>query len=115
MPYCKIETNAVLGESELTNAMEALSAEMAACLGKPEAYVMTRIASSTQMSFAGTTEPCAYCHLISLGLSDEAIPALSTSLTDLIAKTFSLPSNRIYIRFESPQRDHFAHNGVTFG
>ncbi len=114
MPYFKIETNALLAQSETESVLKALSSQIATHLGKPEDYVMTRIEHSPAMSFAGTTEPCAFCTLVSLGLDDEKIPELSQTLTELVAQILSVPAKRIYIQFESPQRKHFAHSGKPF-
>ncbi len=114
MPICKIETNAVLSEPEQRNAIVALSALISSSLGKPDKYAMVQIETSQKMSFASSLEPCAYCQLISLGLSDESIPELAVLLTEFISEAFSIQYDRIYIRFESPQRGHFAHNGKTF-
>ncbi len=113
MPYFTIETNAPLTQPE-TNSLKTLSSQIATQLNKPEAYVMTRIEYSTAMSFAGTTEACAFCTLVSLGLDDEKIPELSQILTEIVTQVLSVTAERIYIQFESPQRNHFAQNGKPF-
>jgi len=114
MPYFKIETNASLAQSEIESALKTLSSQIATQLSKPEDYVMTRIAYSPAMSFAGKTEACAFCTLVSLGLDDEKIPGLSRTLTEIVTQVLSVTAERIYIQFESPQRKHFAHNGKPF-
>lgn len=114
MPYLNIETNASLSPSEGESTLTTLSTQMASLLGKPEDYVMVRIGFSPSMSFAGTTEACAFCTLISLGLDDLQIPHLSQTLTNAVSHALSIGSDRIYLQFESPQRSHFAHNGNPF-
>lgn len=114
MPYFKIETNAPLTQPETESALKALSLQIATQLGKPEDYVMTRIEYSSVMSFAGTTKACAFCTLVSLGLDDEKIPELSQTLTEIVTQILSVTAERIYIQFESPPRNHFAHNGKPF-
>ena len=114
MPYLNIETNASLSPSEGEPDLKTLSTQIASLLGKPEDYVMVRIGFSPSMSFAGTTETCAFCTLISLGLDDLKIPDFSQTLTKAVWQVLSIRPDRIYLQFESPQRNHFAHNGKPF-
>ena len=75
---------------------------------------MVRIGFPPSMSFAGTTEACAFCTLINLGLDDLQIADLSQALTEAVSHALSIKPERIYAQFESPQRSHFAHNGNPF-
>ncbi len=115
MPVCHIQTNASLSDADLRNASEATAQQVSSQLGKSIDYVMTRIDANLEMSFGGTREPCAYGELASLGLDAEQIPALSRALTDSIASILGVAPDRIYLRFESPPRTHFAFNGNPFG
>ena len=114
MPYLNIETNGSLAPSKSESILKNLSTQIASLLGKPEDYVMVRIGFSPSMSFAGTTEACVFCILINLGLDDLQIPDLSQALTNAVSHALSIRPERIYLRFESPQRSHFAHNGNPF-
>lgn len=115
MPLLRIETNAPVEQSNRDSILKSLSAKIASALAKPESYVMVKIESESLMSFAGTTDPCAYGTLVSLGLADQAIPGLSKLLTEEISSALSVDPSRIYLRFEAPDRKHFAHNGKPFG
>lgn len=114
MPYLNIETNGSLAPSKSESTLKTLSTQIASLLGKPEDYVMVRIGVSPSMSFAGTTGNCAFCTLISLGLDDLQIPHLSQTLAEAVSHALSIKPERIYVQFESPQRNHFAHNGKPF-
>ncbi len=114
MPFFKIETNAEFESAETKKALSLLSSKIASILGKSEDYVMVRIEHSPTMSFAGTTESCAFCTLTSLGLDAQKIPDLSRTLTELVNQTLSVTPERVYVQFDSPERKNFAHNGRPF-
>ncbi len=114
MPVCRIQTNASLSSEQVREANATLSQAVSEGLGKSIDYVMTRIDAGVEMTFGGTSAPCAYCELASLGLEASQIPDLSRSLTECIATALSVPPDRVYIRFDAPPRSHFAFNGKPF-
>ena len=114
MPYLNFETNGSLAPSKSESILKNFSTQIASLLGKPEDYVMIRIGFSPSMSFAGTAEACAFWTLIHLGLDDLQIPDLSQTLTTAVSHALSKRPKRIYRRFGSPQRSHFAHNRNPF-
>ena len=81
--------------------------------GKPENYVMTMIQRDTQMTFAGTDEPCCFIKLKSIG---SLVPSLmSKSLCQLISSKTNIKTNRIYIEFIDVKATNWGFNNSTFG
>lgn len=114
MPVCYLQTNVSLDESARTNFLTTLSQLVASELNKPESYVMVRAEFEATMTFAGSSEPCVYCELSSLGLESIIHSTLAKTFSEFLAQNLGLDLNRIYIRFEAPPRTHFAWNGKLF-
>ena len=54
--------------------LKELSAALVQQTGKPESYVMTLLETAVPMTFAGSSEPCAYVEIKSIGaLKPEAM------------------------------------------
>jgi phenylpyruvate tautomerase len=69
-------------------------------LGKPEQYVMISLKKSDAMSFGGSFEPCAFCHLASIGKIDPSTNRkMSEKICNLLKDYFNIESNRVYIQF----------------
>lgn len=114
MPLLSIATNIELSAEAGQEFIAAASSKTAELLGKPERYVMVQLQSSQAMSFAGSTEPLAYCELKSIGLPVERTGDFSRQLCDLIQQQFSIPTDRIYIEFSNAERNLWGWNGDTF-
>ena len=114
MPLLSITTNQLIATANQQAILEACSQQIAAALGKPERYVMVKLETNQAMSFAGNTAPCAYLELKSLGLPEATTVELSTTLCNLIEEQFSIPSDRIYIEFSSPERHMWGWDNSTF-
>ena len=93
--------------------LQALSAALAQQTGKPEAYVMTLLETAVPMTFAGSTEPCAYEEIKSIGALKPA--AMTASFCALISSSTGLSSDRIYVAFEDVKASSWGWNGRTFG
>ena len=93
--------------------LQELSATLAQQTGKPEAYVMTLLEAGVPMTFAGSTEPCAYVEIKSIGALKP--PAMTAAFSTLISERTGIPANRIYIGFEDVQANAWGWNGHTFG
>lgn len=114
MPYLRIQTNAPLGEEEKSRLLKTASGEIAGALGKPESYVMVAVEAGTPMSFAGSSDPCAYLELKSLGLPRSSTPDLSQMLCGLMETHCNIPPSRTYIEFVDPERSMWGWNSGTF-
>jgi hypothetical protein len=90
-----------------------ISKKIADLTGKSENYVMTMIQSNTQMSFAGSDEPCCFIKVKSIGSLNPSL--MSKSLCELIASKTNINTNRIYIEFIDVKGSNWGYNSSTFG
>ena len=81
--------------------------------GKPENYVMTMIQRDSQMTFAGSDEPCCFISIKSIGSLNPS--SMSKSLCNLIASKTNIKENRIYIEFVDIKPSNWGFNSSTFG
>ncbi|MDD3608208.1 MAG: phenylpyruvate tautomerase MIF-related protein [Halothiobacillaceae bacterium] len=114
MPVVSLDTNLRLSDEERSACLEALSAEAACLLGKPESYVMVRINDGAALHFAASDAPCAYLEFKSIGLTQAQIGAASKALCKLLERQPGIPAERIYIEFSDIRPERFGWNGQTF-
>ena len=74
---------------------------------------MTMIQSNTQMSFAGSDEPCCFIKVKSIGSLNPSL--MSKSLCELIASKTNINKNRIYIEIIDVKASNWGYNSSTFG
>ena len=112
MPFIQINTSSksVVNDDLLLPEISRMVADLT---GKPENYVMTMIQSDTQMTFAGSNEPCCFIKLKSIGSLNPSL--MSKSLCDLIASKTNIKINRIYIEFVDIKASNWGFNSSTFG
>ena len=112
MPFIQINTSS---KSVLDNDLlqKEISKMIADLTGKPENYVMTMIQSNSQMTFAGSDEPCCFIKLKSIGSLTPS--SMSKSLCELIASKTNIQANRIYIEFSDVKASNWGFNGSIFG
>ena len=112
MPFIQINTSSQsLVENDLLQ--KEISKMVADLTGKPENYVMTMIQSDSQMTFAGSNQPCCFIKLKSIGSLNPS--SMSKSLCKLIASNTNIKPNRIYIEFIDVQASNWGFNSTTFG
>ena len=112
MPFIQINTSS---KSVLNNdlLLKEISKKVAVLTGKPENYVMTLIQNDSQMTFAGSDEPCCFIKLKSIGSLNPS--AMSKSLCELIESKTNIKTNRIYLEFIDVKAENWGFNGSTFG
>ena len=112
MPFIQINTSS---KSFVDNDLlqKEISKMVAGLTGKPESYVMTMIQSDSQMTFAGSDEPCCYIKLKSIGSLNPT--SMSKSLCELVSSQTNIKSNRIYIEFVDIKASNWGFNNSTFG
>ncbi len=112
MPFIQINTSS---KSVLDNDLlqKKISKMVSDLTGKPENYVMTLIQSNSQMTFAGSDEPCCFIRLQSIGSLTPSI--MSKSLCELITSITNIKTNRIYIEFFDVKAANWGFNSSTFG
>ena len=112
MPFVQINTSSKsLVENNLLQ--KEISKMVADLTGKPEDYVMTMIQSNSQMTFAGSDEPCCFIKIKSIGSLKPS--SMSKSLCELIASKTNITTNRIYIEFIDVKASNWGFNNSTFG
>ena len=112
MPLINVRTS-LPAVADADALLQELSSTLAQQTGKPEAYVMTLLEAGVPMTFAGSTEPCAYVEIKSIGALKP--PAMSAAFCMLISERTGIPSNRIYIGFDDVKANAWGWNGNTFG
>ena len=92
------------------------SKAVAFALGKSESYVMISYKQVDGMMFAGSEDPCAFCHMTSIGrIGPDTNPNLSKTICEILSKHFEIPSNRVHIQFYDSPAANFGFDGSTFG
>tara|TARA_Y100001968_G_scaffold297743_1_gene307084 strand:- start:281 stop:619 length:339 start_codon:yes stop_codon:yes gene_type:complete len=112
MPYIQVNTSSKsLFDNDLLQ--KEISKLIADLTGKPESYVMTMIQSNSQMTFAGSDEPCCFVTVKSIGSLTPS--SMSKSLCELISSKTNIKTNRIYIEFIDVKSSCWGYNNSTFG
>ena len=101
MPLINVRTSLPeVGDS--TALLKELSAALAQQTGKPESYVMTLLETAVPMTFAGSSEPCAYVEIKSIGALKPA--AMTSAFCELIESSAFVQ-----------RLTHFLHGQACFG
>lgn len=113
MPLLTVYASVRLNQPQaLVQQLSRFTAEL---LGKSESYVMIHIQDNQRMGFAGNDAPCALMVLESLDLPQDKTPDYSSRLCEYASQQLEIPTNRIYIKFSSPERHLWGWDGRTFG
>ena len=87
MPTLLIQSSQALDATARDALLRDCSRAVAATLGKPESYVMVSLKHADGMIFGGSTDPCAFCHLASIGkIGPETNPKMSKVISELLQK-----------------------------
>lgn len=114
MPLLSIDTNRALDDTQASAFIRTASAAVADALGKPERYVMVKLAHHPHMLFGGNDAPLAYLELKSIGLPEDRTKALSQALCDLVSSHLGVATDRVYIEFANAPRHLWGWNSATF-
>ena len=112
MPLINVRTSL----PEVTDSaalLKELSAALAQQTGKPESYVMTLLETAVPMTFAGSSEACAYVEIKSIGSLKPA--AMTSAFCELIESRTGISASRIYVAFDDVKASSWGWNGNTFG
>jgi phenylpyruvate tautomerase PptA (4-oxalocrotonate tautomerase family) len=92
-----------------------LSRAVAETIGKPEKYVMV-VASTANLLMSGSAGHVAYAEVKSLGGLNRVVNhELTMKICVLFNDHLGIPADRIYVTFQSLERDHWGWNGSLFG
>tara|TARA_B100001250_G_C19413932_1_gene620271 strand:+ start:234 stop:572 length:339 start_codon:yes stop_codon:yes gene_type:complete len=112
MPLINLRTSLNLDKKK-EKLLKVLSAELSSLTGKPENYVMTSIDDGVQMTFAGSSEPCCYIEVKSIGALNPS--KMSEAFCEIISAHTGIKENRIYIEFSDVPAKSWGWDGRTFG
>ncbi len=112
MPLINVRTS--IGDIENPEMLlKELSHELSELTGKPENFVMTLLETKVPMTFAGTSDPCCYVEIKSIGALNPS--KMSLEFCKLIARKTGIASDRIYIGFEDVPARLWGWNEKVFG
>jgi phenylpyruvate tautomerase PptA (4-oxalocrotonate tautomerase family) len=93
-----------------------LSKLAAACIGKPEQYVMACVHDNVAMTMGGESTAAALVSVKSIGgLSKEVNKKLSEETCQILRKELGVADECIYITFEELPATHWGWKADTFG
>ncbi|MGQ9838825.1 MAG: phenylpyruvate tautomerase MIF-related protein [Cyanobacteriota bacterium] len=116
MPLIKLQTSIRPEPNQVEELLKRLSRALSEHLSKPESYVMTAFEAGIPMTFAGSTEPCCYVEIKSIGqFSVNQTRAMSEAFCKQIETDLEIPRQRIYIEFTEAKAHLWGWNGTTFG
>lgn len=95
--------------------LRELSSVVAVTIGNPEQYVMV-VAEKASLLMAGEAGDAAYAEVKSIGgLSREINHELTMKICILLEDHLGISAKRVYVTFQSVERDHWGWNRATFG
>jgi len=115
MPLIQVFSSVPVPSDRIAALLGALSTTLASHLGKPESYVMTRLAPVAPMTFGGSDAPTCYAEVKNVGsMTPEQTQKLSRAISSELEK-LGVPKNRIYIEFCYAKPHLWGYDGDTFG
>ena len=117
MPLIQLDTSCGLSTPEEREALaKKLSKLAAACIGKPEQYVMACVRDNVTMTMSGASTPTALVSVKSIGgLSKPVNQKLAAEACQLLQKELSIATDCIYLTFEGLPPTHWGWKSDTFG
>jgi phenylpyruvate tautomerase len=95
--------------------LKDISEMIAITIGKPEQYVMV-VADKVELVMSGAAGDAVYAEVKSIGGLNRAVNhEITMKLCVLLSDHLGIPGDRIYVTFQSLERDHWGWNGSTFG
>mmetsp|Transcript_4559 Transcript_4559/g.5245 ORF Transcript_4559/g.5245 Transcript_4559/m.5245 type:complete len:116 (+) Transcript_4559:76-423(+) len=115
MPTFIVDTNVKLEDTQIQFLSTKLTDLVIEVLGKPKSYIAVKISPGLNITWGGTTDPCALCNLISLGqINKENNTKVSEKLAEILKEILDIESNRYYINFFDMERENVGYNGTVF-
>lgn len=98
-----------------TDLLGDISTAVAETIGKPEKYVMV-VSGKADVMMSGTEGDAVYAEVKSIGgLGGIVNHELTMKICVLLNDHLGIPADRIYVTFQSFDRDYWGWNGATFG
>ncbi len=101
MPFIKVITNQSLGLETQAQMRKDLGQAIRLIPGKSETWLMVEIEESKNLSFQGSTKPCAMVEIKLYGKSSKAnYDNLTSKVTEIVSSHADVDENRIYVEYE---------------
>ena len=111
MPLVKLSCSRELS----SDVLREISSAVAEVIGKPEEYVMV-VAEAGDLLMGGKKDECALAEVKSIGGLNQAVnQVLTQKICAIFDKYFRISATRVYVTFDSVERDHWGWNNTTFG
>lgn len=113
MPFISVHTN-IKVEKKTAEAVKAACGSAITLLpGKTEDWLMVEVEGDKMLYFKGSDAPCAIAEVKIFGKSTpSAYDNLTDALCNVLSKAFSVPADRIYVKYE--EISHWGWNGSNF-
>jgi phenylpyruvate tautomerase len=117
MPLLTVYTSApTLPEEKAQALLRKLSSTAAEILGKPERYMMTRLAPRAPMTFGGTADPACSVDVRSIGaLGGDKPKRLTEAVCALVQEHLGVPRDRTYVVFTDVPASLWGYDGSMLG
>src|SRR5579859_5303017 len=116
MPLATVYTSTEAPAEKAAALLGKLSSTLATELSKPEAYVMTRLAPPSPMTFGGSSDPSSAIEIKSIGgLTARTTKRLSEVVCTLVSEALGIPKSRIYVVCADVPAHMCGFDGSTFG
>lgn len=117
MPLIQLDTSCDLSTSEKRETLaKKLSKLAAACIGKPEQYVMACVHDKVAMTMGGASTATALVSVKSIGgLSNAVNQKLAAEACQLLQQELGISDDCIYLTFEELPATHWGWKAGTFG
>ncbi|EPR59768.1 macrophage migration inhibitory factor, putative [Toxoplasma gondii ME49] len=112
MIFCPVAATPAQQDALLKDAEKAV----ADALGKPLSYVMVGYSQTGQMRFGGSSDPCAFIRVASIGgITSSTNCKIAAALSAACERHLGVPKNRIYTTFTNKSPSEWAMGDRTFG
>lgn len=114
MPFINLKTNVEIEGKNKTILKNEFGKLISLFPGKSESWLMIEFTDKDSLYFQGISTPCAMVEVKIFGdlPDDKILENFTNKLTLEITKTINIPSERIYVKYESNY--HWGWNGSNF-
>ncbi|TMW65367.1 hypothetical protein Poli38472_008009 [Pythium oligandrum] len=112
MPYIKVSVNLPRASYNAENVLKAFSKSLSDALDRPEEFVMVQLEFDQDLILSGSTEPCAFINVRSIGKIDtERNPKTYAALSATVLEQFKIPANRIFFNLDDINANNWGLDG----
>ena len=115
MPNLTLNTSLDFEDEKANEILATFSRAVSKLLGKDEKWIMVQVNKGQKMCFGGSTDPCAFIRLVSIGGLDDKDKnnEIVADLTQIVTE-LGVSADRCFIELQNVERQNFGFNGKTF-